>query len=316
MSYQARNADRAKGHFADTPQWQIDRDTERGEVFQTDASLKFSTVSVLQRFCEVNNLQLQDANEYGDPGYEKPARGILLANWNDIPQALQDRLEKQGFEMEWEDEWYIDSGRTPSKAYRTQANYHGWESRVMLIDGDVLTPDDDLEEWIEHCQNKASKSLPSWWPQEDITKLGWVRTSEQFEAGLHPGQNDDPRAIARRIREAGDSFLFQVTDKGQFDVNFTVYLKRSIATFERFSLSLRPDDIEDAMGRHSDPYEGTQALRKLPYIEAQLTALQASKVWLELEDFGAWDYGDLVNEDRNLSRILALACRQIRKGQS
>lgn len=135
MSYQARNAKRAKGHFADTPRWRIDRDTERGDVFGTRGTgRKFGTFEVLQAFCAVNSLQLDWADEYGEPGYTKPEKGILFCNWNSIPQALQDRLEVQGYELKWGDEWYVDTGRSPCKAWRTQPDSWRWEPRKPAFD--------------------------------------------------------------------------------------------------------------------------------------------------------------------------------------
>ena len=37
------------------------------------------------------------ANEYGEPGYSSPERGIILANWNDVSGEMQDELESAGY---------------------------------------------------------------------------------------------------------------------------------------------------------------------------------------------------------------------------
>jgi hypothetical protein len=167
MSYKVRNAERAKAHLADTPRWQIQRDTERGPCLRNDYQHgPFSTVGALQAFCEVNNMQCDYASEYGEQGYSHAEKGVLFANWNEIPKKLQTRLESQGFALEWSDEWYVDSNR--SKAYRTSPDSHGWESQLLMIDGDYLTPDDDLEEWVQQCEDNPNAALPAWWDESEI----------------------------------------------------------------------------------------------------------------------------------------------------
>lgn len=53
------------------------------------------------------------------------------------------------------------------------------------------------------------------------------------------------------------------------------------------------------------------ALRKVPYIKAQLDALDAHKLAEELRGYGAWDEVQLADHDENLSRVLWLACGDI-----
>jgi hypothetical protein len=224
MSYQYRNAQRAKSHIGDVPRWQVDRDTERGPCFNHCGN-GFTTVNVLQAFCEVNNRELDFASTYGEPGYSDPEKSILFTDWNDIPKKLQTRLEAQGYELEWSDEWYIDHNNN-GKAYRTSPDSYGWESRLMFSEaaGDYLTPDDGLEDWIAQCQDDARSALPSWWSESDIAALGWVKQTEDYESGFHPGQNDDPKQIATKLRAERKTFLFQIGGVGQFDIRFHVWV--------------------------------------------------------------------------------------------
>lgn len=227
MSYLARNADRAKGHTPSTPQWQKDRDTERGPCLAEDDSDAL-TLRTLRAFCDVNNIHLQDATEYGEPGYDNPTAPacILLANWNDIPKALQTRLEKQGYSLEWCDEWYVDGGRTPVKAWRTESTGHGWESSVRIIDGDVLTPDDDPEEWIDDATN-SPRPLPSSFDETELSRRGFGKLNEaDKEVGLHHGQNETPNKFIRKLREEGFDVILQITDKGQFDATYCIWTRR------------------------------------------------------------------------------------------
>lgn len=51
---------------------------------------------------EIENMQW--AAGYAE-GREAPARGILFANWNVLPRAAGDLLERAGYACEWSDQW-------------------------------------------------------------------------------------------------------------------------------------------------------------------------------------------------------------------
>jgi hypothetical protein len=203
MSYQVRNAKRAA-----EPHIRLDHQ-ERGPCFATLATVPgehgFSAVNVLRAFCERNNIQLDYASEYGEPGYTAPARGILFCNWNDVPEALQDRLEGQGYALEWSDEWYVDSDNSPCKAWRSEPDHMGWESRVRYLDGDVITPDSDPQEWIDSSLNEQDTPLPSWFDDSELEARGF---------GMMPDTTNDDIAPALRkegydvILRRGDSQVF------------------------------------------------------------------------------------------------------------
>ena len=74
---------------------------------------------------------------------------------------------------------------------------------------------------------------------------------------------------------------------------------------------------------HSDACEGSHSgacdddiayLRTVPYIKEQLNKLQPDDLRCELRGFGAWDSDELADHDANLSRILWLACADIKEG--
>ena len=165
------------------------------------------------------------ANEYGEPGYSSPERGIILANWNDVSGEMQDELESAGYSLEWSDEWTIDYDNG-AKAYRTSPDSYGWESRVMYYDGGILTPDDDISDWIDQCANNPRGALPSWWEAADIAADGWQLGEEVYEKGFHPGQTDDPVKIAAALSGEGFEYLFQISGVGQLDVRFKVWVRK------------------------------------------------------------------------------------------
>lgn len=75
-------------------------------------------------------------------------------------------------------------------------------------------------------------------------------------------------------------------------------------------LELDPEDA--AIGYHSGQCDDDiAALRTVPYIAEQLERLDPDTVARSLRDWGAWDDGELVKHDDNLSRLLWLACADI-----
>lgn len=185
----------------------------------------FSTVEVLHTYCEVNGQECYWADEYGEPGYG-PAKGILFCDWNNIPKALQDRLEAQGYELEWSDEWTLDYECSPVKAYRTSPDSYGWEPRVRQCDGYYLTPDNDPEDWIADSLNDNQRPLPSWFDDEHLTAAGFaVIDQDDKEVGFNPGQNETPEKFTPELTAEGKDFVLQITDRGQFDVSYRIWTR-------------------------------------------------------------------------------------------
>lgn len=197
---------------------------ERGPCIASwDLQERFSTERVLRAFCEINNQALDWANEYGEPGYTEAPKGILLANWNHIPKSLSDRLERQGFQLEWSDEWMIDHDNG-ARAYRTSPDSHGWEPRVRACDGYYLTPESDSQKWIDDSLNDDSRPLPSWFDQAELESRGFeLIDSDNKEVGFHPGQDETPEKFTAAIRETGADFVLQITNRGQFHVSYRIW---------------------------------------------------------------------------------------------
>lgn len=138
------------------------------------------------------------------------------------------RLEEEGVEAAFYDEWYVDDD---GGAWRTRNDSYSWQSSILWCEraGDYLTPDDGIEAWIEEVQNDPQKALPGRvWSDDEIRAEGWREWECGYESGWHPGQDADPREITRQIRdELGDDVdvLFQVTGVGQWDVRFCAWVK-------------------------------------------------------------------------------------------
>ena len=75
-------------------------------------------------------------------------------------------------------------------------------------------------------------------------------------------------------------------------------------------LALLPDDAR--CGYHQGQCDADIAdLRRVPYIAAQLDALDPELMRRALREWGAWDADDLADDDANRDRLLWLACGDI-----
>ena len=89
------------------------------------------------------------------------------------------------------------------------------------------------EDIIEYYKNETDKAVNrDFFPI--MEKEGFVCYSpdeycQRFETGWHPGQNDDPKKIAKDIEEQlpGYDYIFKIDSVGQFDVDWSVYLRKA-----------------------------------------------------------------------------------------
>ena len=207
----------------------------------------FDTHQSVIAFLEAVVPEMTDyAGAYGEPGYRLPDGKtplvVLGSYWcrcdkfgddrlHDIarhyPHAFE-RLEANGVELEWLDEWMVDY--ESDKAYRTEPDSYSWKPSVVLSDdGEWLTPDDDIETWIGYVANEPTRCLPdNIYSASDLEEVGFDRWNGTFESGWHPGQTADPTAISDEIRAAHDSDLdivFVLDNVGQFDIAFSAYFR-------------------------------------------------------------------------------------------
>lgn len=182
-----------------------------------------------EAFCKKHGHHYEHCNEYGEPGYSTET-GIILANWNDIPEGLCNALEAMGVSLEWSDQWIIDYNH--DKAWRTGPDSYGWTPSTRVTDdGELLTPDDDIEDWIHHCgmidRNNPARAMGAHITHDDLINAGFTLAGGEHETGLHPGQNSDPNAIAGDLLERDDVGLvvFLIRGVGQFDMQYASYVR-------------------------------------------------------------------------------------------
>ena len=137
------------------------------------------------------------------------------------------------------DEWMVDYDHGPAKAYRTQPDSYSWTPSVIYDDnGGYLTPDDDIETWIDWAHNDDRRCLLSdVYGASDLEEVGFTKWDPdhegswrggQYETGWHEGQNDSPAAITEQIRHAhGDDvdIVFVIDEQSQFYVVWSAYIR-------------------------------------------------------------------------------------------
>jgi hypothetical protein len=196
-----------------------------------------------------------DCNDYGEPGYTKDDEngwlifGDLWCRKHDCNYTetysdgkkqihsvefhyprLFKQLEEQGVEFNWYDEWVVDYNN--SKAYRTTGDSYQWQSSILWTDGDFLTPDDDITDWIEEVVNNPNRCLPEHiWSDAELEEQGFTEYKCGFENGWYPGMNDVPSdaydAITEQYGEEGKQvdIIFKLSYVSQFSLGWCVLVR-------------------------------------------------------------------------------------------
>ena len=182
---------------------------------------------------------------YAEPGYSDSKSGVIaLGNWNtvdkwnkkgtkrvgkpDVTMVLfSDVLAALDVKLEWSDEWgacYECGGlvRTKPDSYSWKQSYYEDENGFLCHNCAPKYAEDilkELEGKEEHCLTLSTI---------DPEKFGYVKLLDDLEHGWHPGQDADPKVIARNLREQGvGRFLFVLDSTGQFDLSFSTWVHES-----------------------------------------------------------------------------------------
>lgn len=166
-------------------------------------------------------------DSYGEQGYElgEGKRYILLSNWNEFdshPNFLE--WLEENFELEWSDEWVIDY--STMMCYRTSPDSYGWEQQFRFSEcGDLITPESDIQDWIDCSVNNLKTALPSFIDEDKILEQGFKLKKEGLENGFLRGMNDNPEAILDELRNVYEEVLFKLEYVSQFSLGFRVYVR-------------------------------------------------------------------------------------------
>lgn len=185
---------------------------------------------------------------YAEPGYGSEDAVIVLGNWNprrfprvgepeltpeeNLGPRLAELLEEAGAELEWSDEWY--RCEDCYRAFRSQADSYSWKMFGTIVNecepvcANCLRA--DVSDYLDEYRNDPNNAV-TWARPADMTAAGWVQWNpngepEQYEAGWHPGQDDDPRRILDSIREETEQdVVFLVNGVGQFDLRYSAWIE-------------------------------------------------------------------------------------------
>ena len=153
--------------------------------------------------------------------YDLPA-GVRVDPLYQVPDGL---IDLEDF-TEWGFSDEYDTCSNCGKAVRTSPDSYGWQPDFFNFrDGDMLCRDcireHAAEEYIEEHINR-NKLLNTWIVNPE--DHDWTKLDLDYENGLHPGQNDDPRKIIQVLKAEGIDVLF-TGSVGQFDVNFSPWVR-------------------------------------------------------------------------------------------
>lgn len=194
---------------------------------------------------------------YAEPGYDDPKSGIIATgNWNsctvtkriydkplpgflkvkdqDATFTYEDRtmprvsamLEKLGVKIEWEDEWaFCDECY---KLVRTSPDNYSWMPSYWAHVGGLLCKACVLEDPEDYLQSLKGNEQEACTFDIDLEDQEYREVDEQFQHGLHGGQNSDPKVIAKSLRKQGIvNFIFKLDCVGQFDQAFSVWVHKT-----------------------------------------------------------------------------------------
>lgn len=201
-----------------------------------------------------DNGQLDWYDAYADG--RDAGKGILAANWNHFPrltagsyertpeqQTAQDFnwgrgrkfqaiLERLGYQLEWADT--VSRCGDCGGCIQTEPDCYGWTPEFHVFDGDILCQKCILnspESYLGDVEDNPRTAVHNWINPADH---GYTLVKTDLENGFHPGQNDNPTAIFRELRDRGyDGILFQIDSTGQFDTRFSVYAREIPADQEQ-----------------------------------------------------------------------------------
>lgn len=190
--------------------------------------MKYDLSTIMALFeRKYNDAYVYFESEYGERGYDTPESGILLADWNHVPKFVQSWLERNGYALEWSDEWIrSDIG----KIYKTSPSHNGWKpSYVITKDGSVIGKDEiepntmALNDYIEHLTNnpKACDCFDIDWTLHGYTKCN----REEYQTGFHQGMNDNQSEVFEKIKKEYPScdFIFTLDEASQFYSEWSIW---------------------------------------------------------------------------------------------
>lgn len=166
------------------------------------------------------------ADEFSADGPSYSDENRVIAS-DTFPRDKHDRLERlcdeAGYTLTHADAVITDE---QGRVHDIRPGWHGQKPTWCIINECEVLAEDEVEECIDSYTEYLtdnSNSADQW--GTDFAEQGFKRLPEAYEAGHHPGQNDDPEAIMARLHKSHDHVIFSIDNTGQFDTHFSVWVK-------------------------------------------------------------------------------------------
>lgn len=186
----------------------------------------------------IEEIQLHDG--YADGSDAGKAGIIATGNWNtvdtwdeasksrvlisDLPKRVGDIFEKMGIEIEWS-----DTTSTCDQCYkliRTEPDCWSWKPNFVVGDGSITCGaciEEDPDDYLESLEGNDEECLSL---DIDLAARGYVKLNEDsYESGWFPGQNNDPKRVAKQLRDKKiERFIFVKDENSQFYSKWSVWV--------------------------------------------------------------------------------------------
>lgn len=189
----------------------------------------------LLEWADRNNKYIDYYHGIAELGYTD--KQMICSNWNPPEMKKISKWVESYFddlEIDWSDEWMSCS--ECGKAIRSQPDSYGWlPSYLWTSDCSICCVEcfeDCQDDIIQEYTNQTNKAItPEFYPI--LEKQGFICYSPDeyckcFETGFHPGQNDDPKKVAKEIKTElpNYDYIFKLDSAGQFDIQWSVFLRK------------------------------------------------------------------------------------------
>lgn len=175
----------------------------------------------------------------------------------------------------YDDEW--GECKYCARMFNTKPQSYSWTPGYVDLPGVgyvckhcVMEDEVIAQDYVDSLiQRRMSKRPPidTVLEQDQIEALGYVLLDLDLETGYHEHQNDDPTVLARKLNPITQEFFFVLTDKGQFDIAWTVAVRQDLSkiieakfeseNFSGFSISR---DAKAALKELGAPKPGITAI--------------------------------------------------------
>ena len=160
----------------------------------------------------------------------------FVADWNDkkIPKNMEKFLENMDIIL-----MYPDEALTCGNCYKIiDTSLHSYSDKgsyYILNECELICSKCSEKNplWVfEDYKNDFKKVLKSDFNEDFIHDQGFIKYNEEaYETGLHPGMNDSPENIIKKLEKEFKyhfDYIFKMVEKSQFYIRYDLYVKKDI----------------------------------------------------------------------------------------